>query len=61
MADWLDVASQLMPLTYAVEALEEVGAHTTATDLMWTDVGVVAGGALLALVLGAATLRRRTA
>lgn len=61
MADWLDVASQLMPLTYAVEALEEVGSHPSATALMWTDVGVVAGGAVLALVIGAATLRRRTA
>lgn len=60
MADWLDVASQVMPLTYAVEALEEVGRQSTATELMWTDVGVVAGGAVLALLLGAATLRRRT-
>jgi ABC-2 type transport system permease protein len=61
MAAWLDFASQLMPLTYAVEALEEVGSHPAATGLMWTDVGVVAGGAVLALVTGAATLRRRTA
>ncbi len=61
MADGLDTASQLMPLTYAVEALEEVGRHVGSTALMWTDVGVVAVCAVLALVLGAATLRRRTA
>jgi ABC-2 type transport system permease protein len=61
MADWLDLASQLMPLTYAVEALEEVGSHASSSALMWTDVGVVAACAVLALVLGAATLRRRTA
>jgi ABC-2 type transport system permease protein len=61
MADWLDVVSELMPLTYAVEALEEVGRHDDATALMWTDVGIVAGCAVLALALGAATLRRRTA
>ena len=61
MADWLDVASHLLPLTYAVEALEEVGSHATATGLMWADAAVVAGVAVLALVLGAATLRRRTA
>ena len=61
MADGLDAASQLMPLTYAVEALEEVGRHTTATSLLWTDVGVVAAAAVLALLLGATTLRRRTA
>jgi hypothetical protein len=29
--------------------------------VMWTDVGVVAACAVLALALGAATLRRRTA
>jgi ABC-2 type transport system permease protein len=50
-----------MPLTYAVEALEEVGRHTTATSLLWTDAGVVAAAAVLALVLGATTLRRRSA
>jgi ABC-2 type transport system permease protein len=61
MADGLDAASQVMPLTYAVEALEEVGRHTTATSLLWTDVGVVAAAAVLALLLGATTLRRRTA
>ncbi|WP_369140694.1 ABC transporter permease [Modestobacter versicolor] len=57
---WLQAVSDVLPLSYAVEALREVGASTGATGTMWRDVGVVAGAALLALALAAATLRRRT-
>jgi ABC-2 type transport system permease protein len=60
MAGWLQVISHLLPLTYAVKALQEVGSSATATGGMWLDVGIVAGCALLALALAAATLRRRT-
>ncbi|HEY0402128.1 MAG TPA: ABC transporter permease, partial [Blastococcus sp.] len=60
MAGWLQAISHVLPLTYAVEALQEVGRSTAATGTMWADVGIVAGAALLALALAAATLRRRT-
>ncbi|SOE00901.1 ABC transporter permease [Blastococcus haudaquaticus] len=60
MAGWLQAISDVLPLTYAVEALQEVGSSTEATGTMWVDVGIVAGVALLALALAAATLRRRT-
>lgn len=60
MAGWLQVISHVLPLTYAVEALQEVGRSTEATGTMWLDVAIVAGAALLALALAAATLRRRT-
>jgi ABC-2 type transport system permease protein len=60
MAGWLQAISDVLPLTYAVEALREVGAHPEATSTMWVDVGIVAGVAVLALALAAATLRRRT-
>ena len=60
MAGWLQVISHLLPLTYAVKALQEVGRSVTATGAMWFDIGIVAGCALLALALAAATLRRRT-
>jgi ABC-2 type transport system permease protein len=60
MAGWLQAISDVLPLTYAVEALQEVGRSAEATGTMWTDVGIVAGAALLALALAAATLRRRT-
>ncbi|CCG01618.1 ABC transporter permease [Blastococcus saxobsidens] len=60
MAGWLQAISDVLPLTYAVEALQEVGRSPAATGTMWVDVGIVAGVALLALALAAATLRRRT-
>jgi ABC-2 type transport system permease protein len=60
MAGWLQAISDVLPLTYAIEALQEVGRSATATGTMWRDVGIVAGAALLALAVAAATLRRRT-
>jgi ABC-2 type transport system permease protein len=60
MAGWLQAISDVLPLTYAVEALQEVGRSAAATGTMWLDVAIVAGAALLALALAAATLRRRT-
>ena len=60
MAGWLQAISDVMPLTYAVDALLEVGKSAEATATMWRDVIIVAGAAVLALVLAAATLRRRT-
>jgi ABC-2 type transport system permease protein len=60
MAGWLQAISNAMPLTYAVEALQEVGMHADATTTMWRDLGVVAGAVVLALILASLTLRRRT-
>jgi ABC-2 type transport system permease protein len=61
MVGWLQAISHALPVTYAVEALQEIGKHTNPTGLMWRDLAIVAGAVLLALVLAAATLRRRTA
>src|SRR5262245_12823086 len=60
MADWLAKISNAMPMSYAVEALQEVGAHPSATGTLWRDLGVVCGCIVVALVLAAATLRRRS-
>jgi ABC-2 type transport system permease protein len=60
MSGWLQAISDVMPLSYAVEALAQVGAHADATATMWRDLTVVTGAAIVALVLAAATLRRRT-
>jgi ABC-2 type transport system permease protein len=60
MADWMHALSTAMPLTYAVQALQEVGRNADPTGLMWRDLAVVVGCAILALALAAATLRRRT-
>jgi ABC-2 type transport system permease protein len=60
MADWMHALSNAMPLTYAVQGLQEVGRHVDPTGLMWRDLAIVAGCTVLALSLAAATLRRRT-
>ncbi|WP_278265833.1 ABC transporter permease [Nocardia sp. AG03] len=58
---WLEVLSDVMPLSYAVDALQQVSVYPEPTATMWRDIAVVAGFAVVALVLAAATLRRRTA
>lgn len=61
MAGWLEGISNAMPLSYSVQALMEVGANADPTDRMWRDLLIVFGVVVLALALGATTLRRRTA
>ena len=60
MADWLQVVSAVRPMTYAYDALSRAASDTSLGGRFWLDVVVVTGSTLLALVLGAATLRRRT-
>jgi ABC-2 type transport system permease protein len=60
MVGWLQTVSDVLPLSYAVEALIQVGAHADATTTMWRDLTVVLAVTVGALVLAAATLRRRT-
>jgi ABC-2 type transport system permease protein len=57
----LEAVSDALPMSYAVDAMNEVLRHTTVTPTFVRDVLVVAGCAVLVLGLGAATLRRRTA
>jgi ABC-2 type transport system permease protein len=57
----LEVASDLMPLTYAYDALARLTADGDFDGRVGLDVAVVGGCILLALLLGATTLRRRTA
>ena len=59
----LQVASDVLPLTYAVNGLRDV--MIKGADLTWPslqlDAGVVAGFVVLVIVAGIATLRRRIA
>lgn len=55
----LEMASNVLPVTYAYDALTRVTANDTSAQF-WYDIAVVVGAIVLALVLGAATLRRRT-
>ncbi|MGO9961291.1 MAG: ABC transporter permease [Solirubrobacteraceae bacterium] len=61
MAKLLQVASDALPLTYAFDALQRATVQGTLGSRGVLDVAIIIGATLLALTLGAATLRRRTA
>jgi ABC-2 type transport system permease protein len=56
----LNAISDVLPLSYAVDAMTHL-VTSTSTSEVWADIGVVVAFALAGLGLGAATLRRRTA
>jgi ABC-2 type transport system permease protein len=60
MATALRWAADVMPLAYLVEAMRELTGHTGLTGTLVRDIMVIAGCTALALLLGAATLPRRT-
>ncbi|WP_260636405.1 ABC transporter permease [Streptomyces angustmyceticus] len=57
----LEALSDVLPMSYAVDGMNEVLTHTGVTGDFLRDIVIVSGCALLVLALGAATLRRRTA
>ncbi|MEV6249926.1 MULTISPECIES: ABC transporter permease [Streptomyces] len=61
MAPALEAISDVLPMSYAVDGMNQVLRHPDVTGDFVRDALVVAGCALLVLGLGAATLRRRTA
>ncbi|MEU6406924.1 ABC transporter permease [Streptomyces sp. NPDC046985] len=56
----LEAVSDVLPMSYAVDGMNEVVRHAEVTAAFVRDALIVAGCALLVLGLGAATLRRRT-
>jgi ABC-2 type transport system permease protein len=60
MAKGLEYASDVLPLPYAVDAMTRVTNSSAFSVEIARDLAVVGGSAILALILGAATLRRRT-
>ncbi len=60
----LEAISNVLPLSYAVDAMTEVARRSGdlggVTAEVWQDLAVVAGFVVALLGLGAATLRRRT-
>jgi len=61
MAGWLDAISVVMPLRYAVDAMTELTGASTVHGQVWLDLAIIAGCVVVALAVGATTLRRRTA
>jgi ABC-2 type transport system permease protein len=60
LPDLLQTISDVLPLSYAVDAMQEL-TRTSGTAEVWQGLAVVAAFAVGGLALGAATLRRRTA
>ncbi|WP_082683063.1 ABC transporter permease [Mycobacterium sp. GA-1285] len=60
LPEWLQWISNVLPASYALEALQQVGAYAEPTFTVVRDTAVVIGFAVVALCLAAATLRRRT-
>ncbi|MFJ9799367.1 ABC transporter permease [Streptomyces sp. NPDC101145] len=56
----LEAVSDALPMSYAVDGMNQILRHSDVTGDFVRDALVVAGCALLVLALGAATLRRRT-
>jgi ABC-2 type transport system permease protein len=55
--EWL---SWLLPLTYAIDAMQRVAENPTPDARFWVDVAVLVVMSLGLLAIGAGTLRRRT-
>jgi len=49
-----------LPLTYAVDAMKHIATETTVSGRVYVDIAVVLAFALVAILLGALTLRRQT-
>jgi ABC-2 type transport system permease protein len=52
--------SDVLPMSYAVDAMQYVSRHPTVGAEFWRDVAVLVGFIVGLLLVGAATLRRRT-
>jgi ABC-2 type transport system permease protein len=59
LPDVLNTISDVLPLSYAVDAMQHL-TRSTETAEVWADLAVVAGYAVAGLALGAGTLRRRS-
>jgi ABC-2 type transport system permease protein len=58
---FLHAVSDVLPLSYAVDAMTTVTSQVSGTGEALRDVGVVAMFVIAAIAIGSATLRRRTA
>lgn len=60
MPDFLSALSDVLPLSYAVDAMKTLTVDVDPAGDVLRDIGIVAAFVAGALALGAATLRRRT-
>ena len=60
LPDGLHWVSDVLPLSYAVDAMHSIAVDPNGTGDVLADVGIVLGFVVVLIGLGAATLRRRT-
>ena len=60
MAAPLEWLSDVLPMTYAYDALDRIASSGAISAALLTDIALIVAASVLALALGAATLRRRT-
>ncbi|GAB2708411.1 ABC transporter permease [Arthrobacter bambusae] len=60
MNSLLESISNVLPLTFSVDALQQIADNTEATQAMWQDAGIMAAIVVGVLALASFTLRRRT-
>jgi ABC-2 type transport system permease protein len=56
----LEAISKVLPLTYAVDAMQQLTRQPTMTAQIWRDLAVLVAFIVALLIAGAATLQRRT-
>ena len=61
MPSALHAISDLLPMSYAVDGMHHLTREAAASGALWGDLAIVLAFAAGGLVLGAVTLRRRTA
>jgi ABC-2 type transport system permease protein len=57
----LHAVSDFLPLSYAVDGMHHLSRHAGATEALLGDIAIVMAFSAGALMLGAATLQRKTA
>lgn len=60
MPDMLEAIARVLPMTYAVEAMQNIATETDISDQTLFDLGIVLGVVVVAVILGALTLKRRS-
>ncbi len=61
MSEFLQKLSDVLPLTYSVDAMKQITQYSSWTGQLSRDLLIVVGCAVVALVLGSVTIRRREA
>lgn len=61
MASILKTISDYLPLSYAIEALQQLQHNVNSTAVFWSDLSILLVFVVGGLLVGALTLRRRTA